>query len=52
MKVRYSYNRQVTPHAPFVHVVISRPDDASISLADVPAQVDTGADFTVISTLR
>lgn len=48
MKVRYSYNRQVTPPAPFVHVTVSRPNDANIALTDLPAQIDTGADFTVV----
>jgi len=48
MNVRYNYNRQVVPPAPFVHVTISRPNDSTVSAADLPAQLDTGADFSVI----
>ena len=44
---RYRYNQQVAPPAPFVHVTLARPvgDDA---IADLPAQLDTAADRTVI----
>jgi hypothetical protein len=47
--IRYAYNRQVEPSAPFVHVSLRRPGEAS-SLDDVPAQLDTAADRTVIPT--
>ena len=44
---RYSYNRQIDPPAPFVHVTVKQPTgDAAI--ADVPAQLDTAADVTVL----
>jgi len=45
--IRYSYNRQVTPPAPFVHVTLRRPDGTG-DLSDWPAQLDTGADRSVI----
>jgi hypothetical protein len=45
--IRYAYNRQVEPPAPFVHVALRRPGGAS-SLDDLPAQVDSAADRTVI----
>ena len=48
MTVRYNYNRQISPPAPFVYVTVSRPDELSIAVADVPAQLDTGADVSVI----
>jgi hypothetical protein len=48
MSVRYNYNRQVAPPAPFLYVTISSPHDLSVAVSDVPAQLDTGADFSVV----
>jgi len=45
--IRYRYNNQVSPPAPFVHVTIRRPGDVA-SAQDFPAQLDTAADMTVI----
>lgn len=45
---RYRYNTQLTPPAPFVHVSISHPVDQSLVVTDLPAQIDTAADYTVI----
>ena len=45
--VRYAFNRQVTPAAPFVHLTVSAPSDGAPSV-EVPAQIDTGADVTII----
>jgi predicted aspartyl protease len=45
--IRYLYNRQVNPPAPFVHVTI-RTANASKELSEYPAQIDPGADRTVI----
>ena len=45
--MRYNYNRQVSPPAPFVHVTIAAPGENS-SLQDLPAQVDCAADRSVI----
>ena len=45
--IRYNYNRQVTPPAPFAHVSVGRPVDETV-VADLPAQLDTAADMTVI----
>ena len=45
--IRYTYNRQIEPPAPFVHVSLRRLGGAS-SLDDLPAQIDTAADRTVI----
>ena len=44
---RYRYNQQVSPPGPFVHVALQRPvGDETIS--DLPAQLDTAADLTVV----
>jgi predicted aspartyl protease len=45
--IRYSYNQQLTPPAPFVHVTV-RPPERGIAVSDLPALVDTAADITVI----
>jgi predicted aspartyl protease len=45
--IRYKYNQQVAPPAPFVHVTIRRPGDETSARA-LPAQMDTAADMTVI----
>ena len=47
--MRYRYNRQLNPPAPFIHVHLGRPD-GSLESRDIPAQLDTGADFTVLPT--
>lgn len=44
---RYNYNRQLTPPAPFAHVSV-RPPVGGRGLADLPAQLDSGADLSVI----
>jgi predicted aspartyl protease len=46
--VRYAYNRQLSPPAPFVHVSLQSLAVGSIS-DSLPAQIDTGADRTVIA---
>jgi hypothetical protein len=48
MNARYNYNQQVSPPAPFVHATVSRPDNSSISATGLAAQVDIGADISVI----
>jgi predicted aspartyl protease len=48
MSVRYNYNQQVSPPAPFIQLSVSRPDMDVGASASVPAQIDTAADFTVI----
>jgi hypothetical protein len=45
--IRYGYNQQVQPPAPFVHVTLRCPETGK-SLADVPAQLDCAADRSVI----
>ena len=45
--IRYSYNRQFAPPAPLVHVLLRTPDGARQS-GEMPAQVDTAADRTVV----
>jgi predicted aspartyl protease len=45
--VRYAYNRQVSPAAPFVHLIVRTPN-GNPSGVEVPALIDTGADFSVI----
>jgi Retroviral aspartyl protease len=44
--IRYLYNRQFTPPAPFVHVTIR--GHTGIELTDLPAQLDPGADRTLV----
>ena len=45
--IRYGYNQQITPPAPFVHVTIRCPETGN-SVDEVPAQLDSAADRTVI----
>jgi hypothetical protein len=45
--IRYSYNRQLTPPAPFVHVTLRCPSTGK-EIANFPAQLDTAADRSVI----
>jgi hypothetical protein len=45
--IRYLYNTQHDPPAPFVHVTLRTPDGAKV-LADCPAQLDTAASRTVV----
>jgi hypothetical protein len=45
--IRYLYTAQKDPPAPFVHVTL-RNTTTGQELADLPAQVDHGADITVI----
>ena len=45
--IRYNYNRQTTPPAPFVHVGVRHPQTA-VGVDDLPAQIDTAADLTVV----
>lgn len=45
--VRYRYNQQVTPPAPFVYIDCQRPLDAITHLT-LPALLDTGADISTL----
>jgi predicted aspartyl protease len=45
--IRYKYNTQVDPPAPFVLVTLRNPADGA-ELREVPAQIDTAADLTVL----
>jgi hypothetical protein len=45
--IRYNYNRQTLPPAPFVHVTVRHPQ-TEVGVDDLPAQIDTAADFTVV----
>ena len=45
--IRYSYNQQVHPPAPFIHLQLVNPATRA-ALPSVPAQLDTAADVTVI----
>ena len=45
--IRYRYNEQVRPPAPFVHVTI-RCQETGKALNDIAAQLDLAADRTVI----
>ena len=47
MTVRYNYNRQLQPPAPFLYVAVAAPHRDSW-VERVPLLIDTGADFTVI----
>jgi hypothetical protein len=45
--VRYAYNRQINPPAPFVHIAVRSPDDGADQVM-VPAQIDSAAVLSVI----
>jgi hypothetical protein len=45
--IRYGYNQQTVPPAPFIHVTL-RCAETGREVADVPAQLDCAADRTVI----
>jgi len=45
--VRYLYNRQMSPPAPFVHVACRCPETGK-EVTGIPAQLDTAADRTVL----
>ena len=45
--IRYSYNQQLTPPAPLMHVTV-RPPERGTAVSDLPALLDTAADITVI----
>jgi hypothetical protein len=45
--IRYIYNNQKSPPAPFVYVLLANPDGTK-RLEQIPAQLDTGADQTVV----
>ena len=47
MTSRFNYISDLRPPAPFVHVTLRKPG-GDLELANLPAQVDTGADRTVI----
>jgi predicted aspartyl protease len=47
MMARYRFNEQVKPPAAFVYASVTRPDGGA-STRELPAQLDTAADFTVI----
>jgi predicted aspartyl protease len=45
--VRYRFNQQRNPRPPYIHVAVRRADGLR-SLNEVVAQLDTGADMTVL----
>lgn len=45
--IRYGYNAQVQPPAPFVLITLRNPAGGA-EVRDVPAQIDTAADRTVV----
>lgn len=45
--IRYNYVQQLQPPAPFVYVRLQNPV-SGVELNDVPAQIDTAADRTLI----
>jgi hypothetical protein len=45
--IHYSYNRQIQPPAPFVHVTV-RCAETQKQITDLPAQLDTAADRSAI----
>ncbi len=47
--IRYNYNRQVSPPAPFAHVLV-RCRDTGAEVDLLPALIDTGADRTIVPT--
>ncbi len=45
--IRYNYNHQIVPPAPFVHVTV-RCVETGQQIGQAPAQVDIAADRTVL----
>ena len=45
--IRYRYNHQLSPPAPFIHVGLQALESAD-ALAELPAQLDSAADITVV----
>ena len=45
--IRYAFNSQIEPPAPFVNITLRHPG-RELELRDLAAQIDTGADRTVI----
>ena len=45
--IRYRYNRQIAPPAPFIHVTL-RCVETDKEINELPAQLDTAADRTVL----
>jgi len=45
--IRYRYNQQVTPPAPFVYVTVRSPEQAHVT-GELPAQLDSAASKSVI----
>lgn len=45
--MRYRYNQQISPPAPFIHVTLARPD-GTVATAELPAQLDTAADISAV----
>jgi predicted aspartyl protease len=45
--IRYQYAAEISPPAPFVQVTVRNPTIRELSV-DLPAQLDTGADRTVV----
>jgi hypothetical protein len=45
--IRYNYNQQIVPPAPFVHVTLVCHETGK-AVADIPGQLDCAADRTVI----
>jgi predicted aspartyl protease len=45
--IRYRYNRQVDPPAPFVNMVVCHPTDPS-KVEQLPALIDSGASLTTV----
>lgn len=48
--IRYRYNHQLSPPAPFVHVSLQGLEGTA-AIADLPAQLDTSVDITVVPTV-
>ena len=47
--VRYNYNQQVQPPAPFIYVTVGAPRHRT-ERENIPVLIDTGADITAIPT--
>ncbi len=45
--IRYSYNQQIAPPAPLVHVTIRSPHEET-AVSETPGLLDTAADITVL----
>ena len=48
MAERYRYVEDYSPPAPFAYISLAKPQENSPSVVDIPAQIDSAFDYTVL----